>query len=74
VADVAPIGLVGFSPTLMVANAQIPVKDVKDLVAQLKAKPDKYTYASAAGRSGAGRRAGPGRRRRPPGRRSSAYG
>jgi tripartite-type tricarboxylate transporter receptor subunit TctC len=23
------------------------VKDVKDLVAQLKAKPDKYTYASA---------------------------
>jgi tripartite-type tricarboxylate transporter receptor subunit TctC len=25
----------------------VPVKDVKDLVAQLKAKPDKYTYASA---------------------------
>lgn len=47
VADFAPIGLVGYSPTLMVANAQVPVKDVKDLVAQLKAKPDKYTYASA---------------------------
>jgi tripartite-type tricarboxylate transporter receptor subunit TctC len=31
----------------MVANAAVPVKDVKDLVAQLKAKPDKYTYASA---------------------------
>ena len=47
VTDFAPIGLVGYSPTLMVANAAVPVKDVKDLVAQLKAKPDKYTYASA---------------------------
>jgi 2-methylaconitate cis-trans-isomerase PrpF/tripartite-type tricarboxylate transporter receptor subunit TctC len=47
VADFAPIGLVGYSPTLMVVNAGTPVKDVKDLIAQLKAKPDKYTYASA---------------------------
>lgn len=47
VADFEPIGLVGYSPTLMVANPAVPVKDVKDLVAQLKAKPDKYTYASA---------------------------
>jgi len=47
VADFAPIGLVGYSPTLMVATANVPVKDVRDLVAQLKAKPDKYTYASA---------------------------
>jgi 2-methylaconitate cis-trans-isomerase PrpF/tripartite-type tricarboxylate transporter receptor subunit TctC len=47
VADFEPVGLVGYSPTLMVANANVPVKDVKDLVAQLKARPDKYTYASA---------------------------
>ncbi len=47
VTDFEPVGLVGYSPTLMVANATVPVKDVKDLVAQLKAKPDKYTYASA---------------------------
>jgi 2-methylaconitate cis-trans-isomerase PrpF/tripartite-type tricarboxylate transporter receptor subunit TctC len=47
VTDFEPIGLVGYSPTLMVANAATPIKDVKDLVAQLKAKPDKYTYASA---------------------------
>ena len=47
VADFEPVGLVGYSPTLMVANANVPVKDVKDLVAQLKAKPDKYSYASA---------------------------
>jgi len=45
--DFEPIGLVGYSPTLMVANAAVGVKDVKDLVAQLKAKPDRYTYASA---------------------------
>jgi tripartite-type tricarboxylate transporter receptor subunit TctC len=47
VTDFEPVGLVGYSPTLMVAYAGVPVKDVKDLVAQLKAKPDKYTYASA---------------------------
>ncbi len=47
VADFEPVGLVGSSPTLMVTNPAAPIKDVKDLVAQLKAKPDKYTYASA---------------------------
>jgi tripartite-type tricarboxylate transporter receptor subunit TctC len=47
VTDFAPVGLVGYSLTLMVANASTPVKDVKDLIAQLKANPDKYTYASA---------------------------
>ncbi len=47
VADFAPIGLVGYSPTLMVANPQAPFKDVKELVAQLKAKPERYAYASA---------------------------
>ncbi|MEP6876021.1 MAG: 4-oxalomesaconate tautomerase, partial [Burkholderiales bacterium] len=45
--DFEPIGMVGYSPTLMVANASVGVKDVKDLVAQLKARPDRYTYASA---------------------------
>lgn len=47
VADFEPVGLVGYSPTLLVANAATPVKDVKDLVAQLKARPDKFSYASA---------------------------
>src|SRR5436305_11632239 len=51
VSDFAPIGLVGCSSTLMVGNANVPVKDVRDLVAQLKAKPDKYTYASAGNRT-----------------------
>lgn len=47
VADFEPIGLVGYSPTLMVANAASPIQDVKDLITQLKAKPDHYAYASA---------------------------
>jgi tripartite-type tricarboxylate transporter receptor subunit TctC len=47
VADFEPVGLVGYSPTLMVAHANVAVKDVRDLVAQLKARPNKYTYASA---------------------------
>lgn len=47
VTDFEAVGLVGTSPTLMVSSATVPVKDVKDLIAQLKAKPDKYTYASA---------------------------
>jgi tripartite-type tricarboxylate transporter receptor subunit TctC len=47
ITDFEAVGLVGYSPTLMVANAAAPIKDVKDLVAQLKAKPDKYAYASA---------------------------
>lgn len=47
VADYEPIGLVGYSPTLMVSTVNAPVKDVKDLVAQLKAKPDAFAYASA---------------------------
>ena len=47
VADFAPIGLVGYSPTLMVANANVNLRDVQDLVGRLRAKPDSYTYASA---------------------------
>ena len=31
VADFAPVGLVGYSPTLMVANTTVPVKDVNGL-------------------------------------------
>ncbi|QPF72779.1 tripartite tricarboxylate transporter substrate binding protein [Roseateles sp. DAIF2] len=47
VADFEPIGLVGYSPTVLVASTKVPVKDVKDMLAQLKAKPDDYFYASA---------------------------
>lgn len=47
VKDFEPVGLVGYSPTLMVANPSLKVKDVKDLVRLLKSKPDQYSVASA---------------------------
>jgi hypothetical protein len=47
VADFAPIGLIATSQTLMVANPKAGIKDAQDLVAQLRAKPDKFAYASA---------------------------
>jgi len=50
VADFAPITLVGYSPTLLVACSDIAlshVNDVSDLVAHLKHEPGKYRYASA---------------------------
>ena len=37
----------GYSPTLMVSHPGSAIKDVKELVAQLKAKPERYAYASA---------------------------
>lgn len=47
VTDFEPIGLVGYSPTVMVASANVHVSDVRDLVRQLRAKPEKYNYVSA---------------------------
>ncbi len=49
VSDFEPIGLIGYSPTIMVASAapSAGFKDLRELVAQLKAKPDRYSYASA---------------------------
>lgn len=47
VADFAPIGLIATSQTLMVANPKAGIRDARDLVAQLRTKPDKFAYASA---------------------------
>lgn len=47
VKDFEPVGLVGYSPTLMVVNPSLKVRDVKDLVRMLKDKPDAYSVASA---------------------------
>ena len=45
--DFEPVGLVWYSPTLMVVNPSLRVKDVKDLVRVLKEKPDQFSVASA---------------------------
>jgi tripartite-type tricarboxylate transporter receptor subunit TctC len=47
VTDFAAVGQIATSQTLMVANARAGIRDVRDLLAQLRAKPDKFAYASA---------------------------
>jgi 2-methylaconitate cis-trans-isomerase PrpF/tripartite-type tricarboxylate transporter receptor subunit TctC len=47
VADFEPVGLVGSSPTLMVAHPDRGAPDLPALVAHLKRSPRSYSYASA---------------------------
>ena len=46
VKDFAPIGFVGYTPLILVANPSVPAKDVNALVALAKEKPDGISYAS----------------------------
>lgn len=43
----APIGRVGVTPTLLLVNPSVPAKDVKSLIALLKANPGKYSFGSS---------------------------
>jgi tripartite-type tricarboxylate transporter receptor subunit TctC len=47
VGDFEPIGLVAYSPTLLVACPDIAVNTVGELLARLRNEPGKYHYASA---------------------------
>ncbi|UUZ74247.1 tripartite tricarboxylate transporter substrate binding protein [Polaromonas sp. P1(28)-8] len=47
VADFAPVGLVGHSPTLLVVHADLPVFSVAELIALIRAQPGRFSYASA---------------------------
>ena len=48
IADITPIAIIGSTPFVLVVNpAKLPVTNVKDLVAALKAKPGDYNYASS---------------------------
>jgi tripartite-type tricarboxylate transporter receptor subunit TctC len=47
-ADITPIMIVGATPFVLVVNpAKVPAKNVKELVALLKAKPGVYNYGSS---------------------------
>ncbi len=46
-ADITPITIVATSPMVLVVNPKVPAKDMKELVALLKANPGKYNYASS---------------------------
>src|SRR5262245_52702702 len=47
VRDFVPLGQIGVTPTLLAVHPSVPAKDLKSLVALLKANPGKYTYGSA---------------------------
>jgi tripartite-type tricarboxylate transporter receptor subunit TctC len=46
VKDFAPIGFVGYTPLVLIANGALPIHSVKDLVEAAKQKPDAITYGS----------------------------
>nr|WP_316640720.1 tripartite tricarboxylate transporter substrate binding protein [uncultured Roseateles sp.] len=46
--DITAISVIGSTPLVLVVNpAKVPAKNVKELIAFLKAKPDAYNYASS---------------------------
>ncbi len=45
--DLTPIALIVTVPNVLAVNASTPAKDVKELIALMKAKPDEYKYASS---------------------------
>lgn len=47
VKDLAPVALVGVVPMVLVVNKDLPVKNLQDLIALVKAKPGEYDYASS---------------------------
>jgi tripartite-type tricarboxylate transporter receptor subunit TctC len=46
--DFAPLTLLAASPNVLVVNPAVPAKTVKDLVAEIKAHKDKYSFAQPA--------------------------
>jgi len=47
VRDFAPITLIVRVPNMLVVNPDVPAKDVRELIALLKANPGKYSFASS---------------------------
>ena len=45
--DLIPVTLAGTFPLVLVANPQVPAKDLGELIALLKANPGKYSYGSS---------------------------
>ena len=45
--DLTPVALIVTVPNVLAINSNIPAKDVRELVALMKAKPEEYKYASS---------------------------
>ena len=57
VKDFAPVGLVAYSPHILAARPSLPAKDVKELIALAKSKPNSVNFA-ISGTGGANHLAG----------------
>jgi tripartite-type tricarboxylate transporter receptor subunit TctC len=44
--DFAPIGLIAVSPSLVLANAKVPVKNIKELIAYIKTSGEPFQYGA----------------------------
>ena len=47
VKDLATVGLVAIAPSVLVINANVPARSVRELIALAKSRPGKLTYASS---------------------------
>jgi tripartite-type tricarboxylate transporter receptor subunit TctC len=45
--DLTPVTLAGTFPLIVVVNPELPAKDLRELIALLKANPGKYSYGSS---------------------------
>ncbi len=45
--DLTPVGLVGTVPNVLIVNNSVPAKNVKELIAYIKANPGKVNFGSA---------------------------
>lgn len=45
--DLAPVGLVATGPNVILVNPSLPVKNLQEMIAYIKANPDKVSFASA---------------------------
>ena len=49
VKDFAPVSLIGTSPQVLIVNPKLPINNVKEFVAYVKAQPQKLPYAGGGG-------------------------
>ena len=47
IADITPIAIVGATPMVLVVNPKVPAKNVPELVALMKARPDEINFGSS---------------------------
>jgi tripartite-type tricarboxylate transporter receptor subunit TctC len=47
--DLAPVSLIGVTPSVLVVNPAVPAKSVKELIALMKAKPGQLNYGAGVG-------------------------